>query len=583
MTRKFWFILFAIFPSTAANEKDYVCNNGTQFECLCYKGDGQLAKQYPDCHAFLGEQTLLIMQISLKFDTVKNGMVDRRKYERIFKRYIIANLITKYCLRQGHQKSKHCRHLDLPVPVENVVILKIFCAEGHVSVVDMAMVEKSDQKLLTNVNTVSPAFLIKVVNASLRRRSLKHVKLIDTGTTYFAIPRSPLFVHRNSGESQDHHVQNTPFYISLVVLILAIIFICTFTALKVSRDRARAKTKANDKAYAEKCHNYGSTKYEQPILRTEPTFQYKVGYSTPETKNVFGNELQTTAIVAVQQNPSNSIPSATFEVNYPQIQVDDHEEDDKDYQKAKIKRTQSLATFRQYMKSVKMTSKAGILFRKIVSDYVLSKRRIRPDKENVDEGSPSTFSKPTFYGSVETSVHEFGGSHRIKPNHKCGKSKSDNTLLRYTESYPKVHASTTTDILSGVKSVDRIEEEPIELYDMKNIKPDEILSIFQVTCDVPKISITTTDQDYAYLDNYELLNQIQTTSILGDETFNKPNIEENLNASDTSSCRETDTEGEDESETDNQGWDYAHTTLALSSSNYQQLCESQTSMNRMES
>lgn len=46
----------------ALSNRDNLCNNETNFVCVCYKGDGSLLKVFPDCKSFIGSPTLPVVK-----------------------------------------------------------------------------------------------------------------------------------------------------------------------------------------------------------------------------------------------------------------------------------------------------------------------------------------------------------------------------------------------------------------------------------------------------------------------------------------------------------------------------------------
>jgi len=116
--------------NTNTTSRDYLCNNRTHFACICHTSvDHSLTNRHenwPECQAFVGSRHLHVMQLALKANDWNRGILGKHGYitfEQYFKKRILATVINRYCKSSAHLSE--CSELSLPLPPENIVILRV--------------------------------------------------------------------------------------------------------------------------------------------------------------------------------------------------------------------------------------------------------------------------------------------------------------------------------------------------------------------------------------------------------------------------------------------------------------------------
>lgn len=245
--------------SSESYPKDYLCNNGTTFACICYQKDNSLIRNFTPCSVFFGESTLPVVKIVLNATNLENKIKTSKgheSYENYFKRRIIGATLTAYC----ENSTNECLNTMLPIQASRIVLLKISCGAQRLSEIYYVVTQQLGQNIVSSRNTMPPTKIIQIINARLKVKPilLGHAKLVShekdyIDSSHFLVDAfnktingvddsddgggesSPNSADSNDDASGDYFARNMAFFIVIIVLGIIVGIIYFIAIIKAVR------------------------------------------------------------------------------------------------------------------------------------------------------------------------------------------------------------------------------------------------------------------------------------------------------------------------------------------------------------
>ncbi len=149
--------------SSGSYPYDIICNNQTQFACICYHKDGSLRSYFPDCYAMIASRNLTVTAITAeKLDITDHR--DGQQTEQIFKQEL-AEIISQPC----ESLANTCKGTALAIHPESVVILRVACEPQDETIITLAVTNSRKVNLLRPENTLDANIAVDALKDNPRK------------------------------------------------------------------------------------------------------------------------------------------------------------------------------------------------------------------------------------------------------------------------------------------------------------------------------------------------------------------------------------------------------------------------------
>uniref|UniRef100_A0AAF5PPP2 Uncharacterized protein n=1 Tax=Wuchereria bancrofti TaxID=6293 RepID=A0AAF5PPP2_WUCBA len=230
---------------------DLLCNDGSEFVCVCQQNAGNLLKSYVLCNELIELDKLPVIEMNIRRVNLSARLHTNETYESYFKRRVAA-VVSNYC----EQQADECMTTTLRLRKENVVLLSIKPNNLQSTAIGF-VITKSQRRSTLSTMTILDSTKVKYVLSA----QLAALSRILGGVRIEQVEIVTMEKYRNNSSSES--IQRHNFGLLLILSIVATFLTMTYTiaAVRVCRDcyaKRQAKKNASNLNNAFETPNYGT-------------------------------------------------------------------------------------------------------------------------------------------------------------------------------------------------------------------------------------------------------------------------------------------------------------------------------------
>ncbi|VDM96233.1 unnamed protein product [Thelazia callipaeda] len=232
---------------------DILCNNNTEFVCICQHIAGNLRQQYIQCSQLIELDELPIIEMNIRRVNLSARLHTDETYESYFKRRV-ATVVSNYC----EQQADECLTTTLRLKKENVVLLRTQASELQSTIIGF-VVTKSQRLSLLNTETILDSIKVKyILSAQLAAlsRILGGVRIERIETVLMT-----KYQENYNENGEDSQGDNLRLLIILFIVVAFLVITYIVAAIRVCRDycvKRKANKNDNKLRNASEVPNYGT-------------------------------------------------------------------------------------------------------------------------------------------------------------------------------------------------------------------------------------------------------------------------------------------------------------------------------------
>ncbi|KAK6101680.1 hypothetical protein QQG55_5500 [Brugia pahangi] len=239
------------FTISAVIHNDLLCNDGSEFVCVCQQNAGNLLKSYVLCNELIELDKLPVIEMNIRRVNLSARLHTNETYESYFKRRVAA-VVSNYC----EQQADECMATTLRLRKENVVLLSIKPNNLQSTAIGF-VITKSQRRSTLSTMTILDSIKVKYVLSA----QLAALSRILGGVRIEQVEIVTMEKYRNNNSSES--IQRHNFGLLLILSIVATFLTMTYTiaAVRVCRDcyaKRQAKKNASNLNIAFETPNYGT-------------------------------------------------------------------------------------------------------------------------------------------------------------------------------------------------------------------------------------------------------------------------------------------------------------------------------------
>ncbi|VDP13403.1 unnamed protein product [Onchocerca flexuosa] len=239
------------FTNSAMIRNDLLCNNDSEFVCICQQNAGNLLKHYILCNELIELNELPIIEMNIRRINLSARLHTNETYESYFKRRIAA-VVSNYC----EQQADECMATTLRLKKENVVLLRIKPNSLQSTTISF-VITKSQRRTTLNTMTILDSTKVKYVLSA----QLAALSRILGGLRIDQVEIAVMEKHRNTDGAESTQQDNLNLLIILSITAAFLTITYTIAAIRVCRScfaKRQAKMKANKLNKTSETPNYGT-------------------------------------------------------------------------------------------------------------------------------------------------------------------------------------------------------------------------------------------------------------------------------------------------------------------------------------
>ncbi|CAG9539088.1 unnamed protein product [Cercopithifilaria johnstoni] len=215
----------AIFTISPVIHNDLLCNNDSEFVCVCQQNAGNLLKHYILCNELIELDELPVIEMNIRRINLSARLHTNETYESYFKRRIAA-VVSNYC----EQQADECMATTLRLKKENVVLLSIKPNNLHSTRIGFVVTKSQRPSSLSTATILDSAKVKYVLSAQLAALSRilggVHIEHVETA-----------IMEKYRGNNDRETIQKNNFGLLLILSIVATFLTITYTiaAVRVCR------------------------------------------------------------------------------------------------------------------------------------------------------------------------------------------------------------------------------------------------------------------------------------------------------------------------------------------------------------
>ncbi|EJD76292.1 hypothetical protein LOAG_16724 [Loa loa] len=230
---------------------DLLCNNGSEFVCICQQNAGNLLKHHILCNELIELDELPVIEMNIRRVNLSARLHTNETYESYFKRRV-ATIVSNYC----EQRADECMATTLRLKKENVVLLSIKPSNLQSTTIDFVITKSQRRNTLSIMTILDPAKVKYILSSQLAALSR-----ILGGVRIEQVKIAIMEKYRESNDGKS--IQRNNFGLLLILSVVATFLTITYTiaAVRVCRDcyaKRQAKKNASKLNNAFEMPNYGT-------------------------------------------------------------------------------------------------------------------------------------------------------------------------------------------------------------------------------------------------------------------------------------------------------------------------------------
>lgn len=213
------------FTISAVIHNDLLCNDGSEFVCVCQQNAGNLLKSYVLCNELIELDKLPVIEMNIRRVNLSARLHTNETYESYFKRRVAA-VVSNYC----EQQADECMATTLRLRKENVVLLSIKPNNLQSTAIGF-VITKSQRRSTLSTMTILDSIKVKYVLSA----QLAALSRILGGVRIEQVEIVTMEKYRNNNSSES--IQRHNFGLLLILSIVATFLTMTYTiaAVRVCR------------------------------------------------------------------------------------------------------------------------------------------------------------------------------------------------------------------------------------------------------------------------------------------------------------------------------------------------------------
>uniref|UniRef100_A0A8R1Y1Z0 Uncharacterized protein n=1 Tax=Onchocerca volvulus TaxID=6282 RepID=A0A8R1Y1Z0_ONCVO len=239
------------FTNSAMIRNDLLCNNNSEFICICQQNAGNLLKHYILCNELIELNELPIIEMNIRRINLSARLHTNETYESYFKRRIAA-VVSNYC----EQQADECMATTLRLKKENVVLLSIKPNSLQSTTISF-VITKSQRRSTLNTMTILDSTKVKYILSA----QLAALSRILGGLRIEQVDIAIMKKYRNTDGTESTQPDNLGLLIILSITAAFLTITYTIAAIRVCRScyaKRQAKMKSNKLNKTSDTPNYGT-------------------------------------------------------------------------------------------------------------------------------------------------------------------------------------------------------------------------------------------------------------------------------------------------------------------------------------
>ncbi|KAM3723549.1 ATP-dependent RNA helicase [Dirofilaria immitis] len=230
---------------------DLLCNNDSEFVCICQQNAGNLLKYYILCNELIELDELPVIEMNIRRVNLSARLHTNETYESYFKRRIAA-VVSNYC----EQQADECMAATLRLKKENVVLLNIKPNSLQSTIIGF-VITKSQRRSVLSTMTILDSTKVKYVLSA----QLAALSRILGGVRIEQVEMVIMKKYRDTDSGETTQRDNLGLLVILSITAAFLTTTYTVAAIRVCRScyaKRQAKKRASKLNKTSETPNYGT-------------------------------------------------------------------------------------------------------------------------------------------------------------------------------------------------------------------------------------------------------------------------------------------------------------------------------------